>query len=109
MGLHYTTTLILLLGIGCQAVTGVAGAGMSVSWDIDGSNITFTTVCDVTTTNASGWWGWGINSSSTMVGADIYMFYKDGATVNRIVDSYATANSRPGTDDTSHVSIISHA
>ena len=95
---------------GTLADTSTTSIGMTVSWVINGSEITFTTVAakSILDTNAD-WWGWGINGSSSMAGADIYMFYKDGTGANQIVDSYANSNSRPGTDSASHITVSSHA
>jgi len=91
------------------ADTSASWGGITVSWDISGSNVEFTVVVTKDTIDSgSTWWGFGINSSSSMAGADIYMIYKDGSGSNRVVDSTASSNSSPTTDSTSHVTVSSH-
>ena len=108
MGGQYFILFAVLSG--ALADTSTTGIGMTVSWVINGSDITFTTIAAKSILDSgAGWWGWGINSSSSMAGADIYMFYKDGTGANQVVDSYATSNVRPGTDSVSSITVSSHA
>ena len=81
MGGQYFILFAVLSG--ALADTSTTGIGMTVSWVINGSDITFTTIAAKSILDSgAGWWGWGINSSSSMAGADIYMFYKDGTGAN---------------------------
>ena len=108
MGGHYFILFAVLSG--ALADTSTTGIGMTVSWVFNGSDITFTTVATKSILDSGAeWWGWGINGSIYMAGADIYMFYKDGTGANEVVDSYASGNIRPGTDDVSHITVSSHA
>ena len=106
MGVSYLLTLILF--VGSHAMTTAGAFGINVSWDIDGSNIVFTTKVDADTVTAANWWGWGVNGSANMVGADIYLFYKHLPASTGVVDSHADANQRPETDADGHITTTRH-